>query len=93
MSEEQKPQILTPAQQEKLSDRLALEEFLGIAPHPSAPTGQIEEQAVFEEWLRRVCPSGDVTSVQEQWLASSDYEDWAGQINPDSAGQGMEAGV
>lgn len=41
MSEEFKPQILTPAQQEKLSDWRALEEFLGIGktPRPSAPTG------------------------------------------------------
>ena len=33
-------------------------------------------QAVFEEWLADVRPSGDVTAVHEQWLASSEYADW-----------------
>jgi len=50
------------------------------APRHDAPTSQIDEQAAFEEWLARVCPSGDVTEVQNQWLASSDYEEWASQI-------------
>ena len=45
MSEEQKPQILTPEQQQKLSDWQALEEFLGIAPRPESPTGQINKPA------------------------------------------------
>ena len=30
------------------------------------------EQAAFEEWLNRTCPSGDVVSVQRQWEASSE---------------------
>lgn len=39
------------------------------------PQPSNEEQAAFERWLSRTCPSGDATSVQEQWLASSDYAD------------------
>jgi hypothetical protein len=35
----------------------------------------VDEQAAFEEWLYRVCPSGDVEDVQRQWEASSDYAD------------------
>jgi hypothetical protein len=36
------------------------------------------EQAAFEDWMHRVCPSGDHESVQRQWLESSDYADlWA----------------
>ncbi len=34
-----------------------------------------EEQAAFEEWLARTCPSGDEESVQRQWEQSSDYLD------------------
>lgn len=39
-----------------------------------APT-EDEQQAAFEEWLRRVCPSGDAEAVQRQWEESSDYLD------------------
>lgn len=43
-----------------------------------------EEQRVFEKWLLEKTPSGDVSSVQGQWLDSSEYEDfldtWALQI-------------
>ena len=28
------------------------------------------EQAAFEDWLARECPSGDVTEVQRQWETS-----------------------
>lgn len=54
MSEEQKPQILTPAQQEKLSDWRALEEFLGIgkAPRHDAPTSQINHGPAPREDVR-----------------------------------------
>lgn len=31
------------------------------------------EQAEFEKWLRDKCPSGDVDSVQWQWLHSYEY--------------------
>ena len=31
------------------------------------------EQAAFEKWLRERCPSGDVESVQRQWLESYEY--------------------
>ncbi len=43
-----------------------------------------EEQRVFEKWLLRKTPSGDVSSVQGQWMDSSEYEDfletWSFQI-------------
>lgn len=43
------------------------------------------EQFLFEAWLVRVCPSGDVDAVQRQWLESSDrldfVEEWAEQID------------
>ena len=31
------------------------------------------EQAAFEKWLYDKCPSGDVESVQRQWLESYEY--------------------
>ncbi len=60
--------------------RQSLRAAIAPARGRDAPTSQIEEQSVFEEWLTRVCPSGDATEVQNQWLASSEYEDWASQI-------------
>ncbi|MEW4985215.1 hypothetical protein [Stenotrophomonas geniculata] len=43
------------------------------------------EQFLFDAWLVRVCPSGDVESVQRQWLASGDHRDfvdeWREQID------------
>lgn len=43
-----------------------------------------EEQRIFEKWLLKKTPSGDVSSVQGQWLDSSEYEDfletWSFQI-------------
>lgn len=43
------------------------------------------EQRVFEDWLQRVIPSGDVDAVRAQWLESSDYleftESWAEQLD------------
>lgn len=43
------------------------------------------EQFLFDAWLARVCPSGDVESVQRQWLASSDnrefVDEWREQID------------
>lgn len=43
------------------------------------------EQRVFEGWLQRVTPSGDVDSVHAQWLDSTDYleftEEWAEQLD------------
>lgn len=42
------------------------------------------ESSVFEDWLARVCPSGDASAVQYDWLNSSDYadfrEDWKDSI-------------
>ncbi|WLW64269.1 hypothetical protein RA224_12830 [Achromobacter aegrifaciens] len=42
----------------------------------SAQDDAKDEQAAFEEWLERTCPSGDVEAVQRQWEASSDYADF-----------------
>lgn len=43
------------------------------------------EQMHFEAWVVRASPSGDVESVQRQWLASSDHRDfvdeWREQID------------
>lgn len=33
------------------------------------------EQIAYEKWLAEKCPSGDVESVQSQWLESSEYAD------------------
>ena len=33
------------------------------------------EQAAFEKWLMDRCPSGDVESVQRQWLESHEYDE------------------
>jgi len=53
-------------------------------PPKAAPKASIKdlEQEAFERWLSRVCPSGDVESVQSQWLASSDYEDFLAEQEP-----------
>lgn len=46
----------------------------------SAPTSaKRDEQAAFEAWMYRVCPSGDVTAVYEQWLDSTDYAEWCAE--------------
>jgi len=37
------------------------------------------EQAAFEKWLYDKCPSGDVESVQRQWLESYEYAEFAGK--------------
>ncbi|MCE1033192.1 hypothetical protein LU645_30235, partial [Pseudomonas asiatica] len=43
------------------------------------------EQRIFEDWLLRISPSGDVDSVNAQWLDSGDYRDftesWAEQLD------------
>ena len=43
------------------------------------------EQMLFEAWMERVSPTGDVEAVQRQWLASSDHRDfvdeWREQID------------
>ncbi len=38
------------------------------------------EQAAFEKWLYDKCPSGDVESVQRQWLKSYEYAEFAGKL-------------
>lgn len=43
---------------------------------------QVDEQSAFEDWLARVCPSGDVESVQYQWEHSSDYAAWLDSQQP-----------
>jgi hypothetical protein len=43
-------------------------------PKQQVPSA-LAEQAAFETWLASECPSGDVESVQYQWVTSSDYAD------------------
>ncbi len=38
------------------------------------------EQAALEKWLYDKCPSGDVESVQRQWLESYEYAELAGKM-------------
>ena len=38
------------------------------------------EQAAFEKWLYDKCPSGDVESVQRQWLKSYEYAEFAEKL-------------
>ena len=45
-----------------------------VEASPAQPV-QPSEQAAFEDWIHRVCPSGDVTEVQRQWEASSEFSD------------------
>lgn len=45
---------------------------------------QDREQSAFEDWLSKTCPSGDVTEVQRQWEASSEYADWKAQAGAES---------
>ena len=40
------------------------------------------EQAAFEKWLRDRCPSGDVESVQRQWLESYEYAELLDEQEP-----------
>jgi hypothetical protein len=46
------------------------------ARRQAAQPKQPSEQAAFEDWLYRVCPSGDETEVQRQWEASSELANW-----------------
>lgn len=39
-------------------------------------TAKPDEQAAFEDWLYRVCPSGDVDTVNDLWKTSADHEDF-----------------
>ncbi len=50
---------------------------LVFAEPPAQPalSQKDKEQSAFEDWLVSECPSGDVESVQHQWLASSEYLD------------------
>ena len=41
------------------------------------------EQAAFEKWLRDRCPSGDVESVQRQWLESYEYAELLDEQEPE----------
>lgn len=53
----------------------------------SAQDDAKDEQAAFEDWMERTCPSGDVESVQRQWEASSDFADF----HAPAAGDAMDA--
>lgn len=48
------------------------------------------EQAAFEKWLYDKCPSGDVESVQRQWLESYEYAELAGKRDAISKWQPIE---
>jgi hypothetical protein len=52
---------------------------------PKAEPAEDAVQAAFEAWLTRTGPSGDVTEVQRQWEASSDYADLFTTPQADSA--------
>lgn len=43
---------------------------------PSPKLHDEHEHAAFETWRNRVCPSGDVESVQRQWEDSYDFADY-----------------
>ena len=43
------------------------------------------EQSAFEKWLRDRCPSGDVESVQRQWLESYEYAELLDVYKADEA--------
>ena len=47
-------------------------------------------QAAFEKWLYDKCPSGDVESVQRQWLESYEYAELAGKRDAISKWQPIE---
>jgi len=53
-----------------------------IGDHPE-PTAEDLEQAAFEKWLRDKCPSGDVESVQRQWLESYEYAELLDEQAPE----------
>lgn len=55
-----------------------------LTASPTAPSTEASEpvrdkQSAFEDWLYRACPSGDVTEVQRQWEASSDFAEWSAE--------------
>lgn len=56
---------------ERIADQYAAAAESAQAQQPTKD----EIQAVFEEWLQRVRPSGDVEEVQRQFEESSDYLD------------------
>lgn len=51
------------------------------------------EQAAFEKWLYDKCPSGDVESVQSQWLKSYEYEEFAGKLEQAAQIEGLNEQV
>ena len=55
-------------------------ECIGDQPEPTAAE---LEQAAFEKWLRDKCPSGDVESVQRQWLESYEYAELLDEQGPE----------
>lgn len=46
------------------------------AQQKAAASTKPDEQAAFEDWLYRVCPSGDVDTVNDLWKTSADHEDF-----------------
>jgi len=52
------------------------------------------EQNAFEDWLERICPSGDVTEVQRRWKDSGAYihfsEEWGFALDAIAKAQGAQ---
>jgi len=51
------------------------ESMMRYDPFGLAAQQDEREARAFEDWLARVCPSGDCEAVQRQWEESSDYAD------------------
>ena len=47
------------------------------------PTAADWEQGAFEKWLYDKCPSGDVESVERQWLESYEYAELLDEQEPE----------
>lgn len=65
-----------PEQQE---EQLANARLIAAAPDLLAAleaTVKSQEECAFDRWLNRICPSGDVTEVRNQWEDSSDFADF-----------------
>lgn len=62
--------IHEPSVMERIRLKQAAKPKVGPLP---AETQADKEDAAFEAWVERNCPSGDVTQVQDQWEASAEY--------------------
>jgi hypothetical protein len=59
---------------------------MGAVPLDCKVRGSIEEeeQSAFEDWLEKTCPSGDVSSVQYQWVTSHEYAEFCDEHGEDA---------